>query len=559
MRHISLALFAVVAVITLSASLPAEAQQPAVANVAPAPPLGGLTQVVAGTTDIQALIDAQTFEVESIWKLDIATQQFLSYVVGAPAFVNTLSALDPADVVTIKAAPPPSLTLLASFEGVASQPGHWHPDDTIAVGPDAVLLVGNSTITIRDKSGALRASTTVFEFFAPVLAIDEGVGDPWLLFDPGSQRFFYVADGAVADRGTLGCDPGSCVSHHLLAVSKSASPRSLTGTDWYFYALDRTVLRTVDGIKQTATWGDFDSLAIDDDVVLIKWWAVAFGFTAGGTDPSQGVKLRILDKSKLIAGEPITTWTDIELRDPETGALWRSRTEPAIGSGNAAPLFVVGRGGGCNVTIWAIETPLASPTLSTRNVSVGEGCDDLPTATQPGGAAAIDVIVYGHSLVYRNGSLWYAFVDGQDLGSGTVSVLRWFQLDVSAWPDAVTVKQDGVFGSEDSFVLGPAIMVDTDDNVVIVFARTSATEFPSLYYTWRRADDPLNSLQPAVLLQRGVASWEAFNEHTGSRNRYIDFLGTALDPSDGSIWVFGPYVRAPGDRGTWVANVAFEP
>ena len=98
----------------------ATAQQAGVANVAPAPPPGGLTQVLAGTTDIQALIDAQAFAVESIWKLDTATQQFLSYVVGAPAFVNTLSSLDPADIVTIKAAPAPfAMTYLGAKPDLA--------------------------------------------------------------------------------------------------------------------------------------------------------------------------------------------------------------------------------------------------------------------------------------------------------------------------------------------------------------------------------------------------------------------------------------------------------
>lgn len=35
----------------------------------------------------------------------MATQEFLSYIVGGPAFVNTLTSLDPADVVTIRATP----------------------------------------------------------------------------------------------------------------------------------------------------------------------------------------------------------------------------------------------------------------------------------------------------------------------------------------------------------------------------------------------------------------------------------------------------------------------
>ncbi len=85
----------------------ASAQEALTANVAPAPPPGGLTQVVAGTADVQALIDAQSFVVESVWKLDVATQQFQVHIPGAPAFANTLTSLAPTDIVTLKAAPTP--------------------------------------------------------------------------------------------------------------------------------------------------------------------------------------------------------------------------------------------------------------------------------------------------------------------------------------------------------------------------------------------------------------------------------------------------------------------
>ncbi len=67
-----------------------------------APPAGGLTQGIAGTDDLTALVDAQTFDVESVWKLDVATQTFQSYFPGAAAFANTLTAIAATDIVTIR-------------------------------------------------------------------------------------------------------------------------------------------------------------------------------------------------------------------------------------------------------------------------------------------------------------------------------------------------------------------------------------------------------------------------------------------------------------------------
>lgn len=85
----------------------AHAQEPPVANVAnvaPTPPPGGITQVVAGTGSIEELIAAQPFVVEGVWRLDLATQTFLAYIPGAPDFVNTLSEIDPTDIVFLKSA-----------------------------------------------------------------------------------------------------------------------------------------------------------------------------------------------------------------------------------------------------------------------------------------------------------------------------------------------------------------------------------------------------------------------------------------------------------------------
>lgn len=71
-------------------------------GVAPPPPAGGITQVVAGTSDIQALVDAQTFSVESILKWDVATQSFQFFIVGGPTFANSLTTLNATDIVSIK-------------------------------------------------------------------------------------------------------------------------------------------------------------------------------------------------------------------------------------------------------------------------------------------------------------------------------------------------------------------------------------------------------------------------------------------------------------------------
>ena len=66
-----------------------------------APPGGGQTSGLAGTHDILALIDAQPFTVWAVWRFDIATQLWGSYIPGAPVVANTLTSLAATDVVTL--------------------------------------------------------------------------------------------------------------------------------------------------------------------------------------------------------------------------------------------------------------------------------------------------------------------------------------------------------------------------------------------------------------------------------------------------------------------------
>ncbi|MEX2446138.1 MAG: SH3 domain-containing protein [Dehalococcoidia bacterium] len=78
------------------------------------PPPGGLTQGVAGTNDVGALVAAQRFTADLALVLDEATQYWYTYIRGAPDFVNSLdrSSLTPDSVVTMRrepsAAPPPA-------------------------------------------------------------------------------------------------------------------------------------------------------------------------------------------------------------------------------------------------------------------------------------------------------------------------------------------------------------------------------------------------------------------------------------------------------------------
>ena len=84
------------------------------------PSRDGLTLGVTGTNDVAALIKAQPFAVDVIMALDVSTQRWLTYIPGAPEWLNTLnrSTLRPSTAVFIRRsatapdpAPPPVVKL----------------------------------------------------------------------------------------------------------------------------------------------------------------------------------------------------------------------------------------------------------------------------------------------------------------------------------------------------------------------------------------------------------------------------------------------------------------
>lgn len=445
----------------------------------------------------------------------------------------------------VSAGPPSRQTediaLVASFLGIGDE-GQSSPDSGIAASDTTLVLVRNSAIAIRTKSGALLGLKTIPAFFASVAVPGEGFyTDPYVIFDTDSARFF-VANRARVD--VPGCVPGTCISHILLAVSKGPRPATLEPADWHFYALDRTLVRPASGAPYfTDDTGDFDHIGIVGGAVVIGWQPVT-------TLPTvlRG-RLRVLDKSTLINGLPVTTWTDF--------TAFEQRPRPAITFGAPDHAFF-DVSAGCEGArqgwqIGAVSNLGTSPTLTIRTVTVADERPCLTSvvfeAPQAGTGSIVRVEQLMTPPVYRDGSLWVARNLDYNFGSGLVSAIRWVELDVSQWPDEVRVKQAGTVEADGVWQFAPALMVDRANNFVVVYTRSSSAEFASLYYAGRIATDPPGTLRAGVALKAGVTSF------TGS-NRFVDYHGVALDPVDGGVWAMGVYASASTVSHAWVGKLA---
>jgi hypothetical protein len=401
----------------------------------------------------------------------------------------------------------PVLALRSDFNGI--DPQNISPDLAIAVGHSSIVMVRNNTIVIREKTGRLIASTDLSAFFNPVRSTGGGVGDPNVLYDPSTDRFFVITEWRSSNP----------ISYYFLAVSRTPSPADLRSSSWYFYSLNRSL----DNNVITNNWGDFDHMTVTDDVLIITC-------------------------------RPITAWTD--LRDNAFGGS-PGELLPAIQQQQKDGVFLVNATASCAIQIWRITNARSSgvPTINTASVrdTITGGCSGGLDAVQAGGQP-IDVGGAGFNAqpVYRNGSLWVARNISTMFGGKVIDAIYVAEIDVSRWPDSVRIIQRAVIADDNVWQYDPAIIVDSANNVAIVYARSSPTEFPSTYYAGRLASDPTGTFRTARLLKNGET---AVDQVLSGRNRFLDYTGAALDPSDDSIWLFGLYAKTPTTSGSWVGNI----
>ena len=433
------------------------------------------------------------------------------------------------------------------FVGTTGPPGSADP--AIAAGLDRIVVISNSEVVISTKTGTTIARMALGSFFQPAFAAGEqSRGDVAALFDEASGRFF-LAEGAWIPRPT--CVPGTCVGHNLVAVSKTSTPASLGTADWYFHAFDRTLERTASTAVATANWGDFDNLAANGDALIITSRRYRESDNA-----DMGPMIRLLDKSTLIAGVTPSTWSDIGISADQRVS---AGVMPARTFGTSPVQYFVSTAvvtaGFCGVTVWGLTGGLAAPVVVTQSVQLEGNCNPPRYGPQPAAAPEIDIGGSGplaRAAVFRNGRLWVARTWQQNFASGSVTAIKWAELNVDNWPGRPTVVQQGTVAADGVWSFMPALTVDPAGTMVLAFNTTSTAAYAAIHVAARYATDPLGTLRPATVVKGGTGAIVAIDG--AGRNRFADYLSMELDPASGASWVHGQYGAAGGFQ-TWVAQI----
>ncbi|MGH8005291.1 MAG: hypothetical protein ACRECJ_11275, partial [Limisphaerales bacterium] len=324
------------------------------------------------------------------------------------------------------------------------------PDPCMAVGPNHIILSVNTRFNIYNKNGATQAANSYATFFSNVNSLPS-VFDPKVVYDHYSGRWIVVIL-AVSNSA----------SAYLIAVSDDSDPR---GT-WYKYSSPAHI----DGSTPTSHGADYPGIGFDHEAVYITSNQFA-NFVTGGFMYS---KIRIFKKSELYNNAaPPLTYTDItRMVDPSDGEFTFT-IKPVVPWDSISGTFLVNTQGslGTNVELWRLSNALTSPVL-THLASVPIGTYSAPPdAVQPLGAPLVNTnnSTLQSEVHYRNGRLYFAFPQAYDFGGGTVSAVRYLEMDTTGG-----LVQNIIYGADGENHFFPAPIPLASGNVAMVFSHSSA-------------------------------------------------------------------------------------
>ena len=442
------------------------------------------------------------------------------------------------------------------------------PDPCGAAGTDRIIAVVNTMIECRDKSGTLIWRDALHDFFAQ-WASDTPLGtytfDPKVVWDHFENRFVVVTleKNDVAD----GFDTDE--SHILVAVSKTATPATASSADWWYLDINSKITIT------NPCWADYPGFEVDEEAIYIT--NNMFRFNTYGS-ANEGVRLWIIDKgtSNGFYTGGTALW---KVLDPYSAGGVAVTTQPALVFGASGPgigigTYLVGYSGLTNlvdefVEVIRVNNPLPispnSTTFTQAYVNVGDIEDDafptLPDAPQLG-TTAVDIEVNDRralDAVWRQDAnrndpmLWLTTTIYPDVtydaGNAGETTAHWFRLNTSTWPP--TLDDQGTIGGDDIdgagttvYTFFPSLAVDSNGNAYFGFAASSNLIYCGAYAAGQKWDDSPSTVRTTETVASGIGEYQ--RTFGGSRNRWGDYSGMALDPSTEDFWIFNQYALTPG-------------
>ena len=443
-----------------------------------------------------------------------AAATFPALTKGAPAGTSaeaaTSSPLAPTKRGTIRQGP----------DEATACPGCGTPDTTLAVGPNNVVIILNSTLRIYNKGSTLLKETTLSALSG---YSTQRITHGHVLYDPLWDRWVIVGLAA----------PQSASNQVLLmAFSTSGNPQGS-----YVVYLINVKLHGTDFLE------DFPLVGMDQDAILITMNVLDNSFVYQFSD-AFGV-----DKGFLYNGRGFSA--------PVFGGLIGTVAPPVVLDSNSTDFFVSApAAGGTAFKLYSFVGLGRTPSM-TGPIDVTVPTYSVPRdAHQPGGPdlETGDARFLGPSTQYGT-SLWQA----NTVALGSFPSTRFYELDTTAH----NAKQSGFFfatATSDDF--NGTIAATPVGDAFVSWTDTDAPQGTNtqVRFSGRLSTDPLGVIHEG---SAGMTSGAVRNTGT-TPEPWGSYSGIAVDPSSTSTcaagkraWLANEFVVSPNNWGTAFGRIGF--
>lgn len=453
-----------------------------------------------------------------------------------------------------------------NFDGIGNVANPADPN--IDVGLDHVVQMVNVSIQIWEKDG----TNALGPFTLNSLWQAAGVGticnttnngDPVVVYDHLEDR--WVLSQFAIPNGFQGDPTGFCV-----AISQTPDP---TDGLWYLYEF----------VFSDNAANNPDAPQINFDYPKLSVWPDAFYLSSQRGYPGGSIDVWAFDRANMLNGNP-TTFQRFNLGSPALMVLPSDLdgTPPPAGTPAIFARHVDGdlwnpeTGDSTDrVELFEFDVDWSDPTNSSITTLA-----DLPTAgfdsglcnpknlfdncvPQPDGGTTLLETLPNWPLFRLQFRQWD---DHQSLvfnhtvdadGTGHAGI-RWYELrrpDGGGW----SIHQQGTYSpdggnpglGDDPHRWMGSVAMDKAGNMALGYSASSATLNPSVWYTGRRAGDPLG-LMPAP------ESTMITGTGTVGSSRWGDYTSMVVDPVDDcTFWYTAEYGSATGGRDTRIGSFRF--
>jgi hypothetical protein len=392
----------------------------------------------------------------------------------------------------------------------------WPPDTQLGAGPTQLVEMVNDTASVWSKTGTRLSNASDLNAFFDV-PYGYYFSDPRVLYDPVSSRWFSsgLAFDAFNDSTVfVGVSDTSDALGSWTTWSLGTFPGIIADQPKLGVSTDKVVI----------SWNDYDRFAFIGE----ETWVIQ-GSALLGAAPSPSVIWFGPDDMRF-GLVPAVAQTS-------TSTAWLAYSDSSYTDSPVVGIVALDGTPAANDVTWTEDDPATSPTIFP------------PRAPQAWGRPIDTGDDRLLSAAYRSGEIWASGNDGC-IPSGdtrTRACLRFVQVQTGSPSSLLRDFDVGVTGNSTAY---PAVALEGGGKVDFVFSRFAASRYPSVW-----TGQVSGSSATIAPMRRGQGPYSGWDPNFAA-NRWGDYSGAAVDPSDSSVvWLAGEFAATSVSLHDWGTEI----